>query len=58
VFSVVHAMLVRPLPGVQSPDELVQLYRAYPGDNFGSLAIPDVYDLQDRSARTFTGLAG
>jgi hypothetical protein len=36
----------------------VQLYRAYPGDNFGSLAIPDVYDLQDRSARTFTGLAG
>lgn len=58
VFSAIDAMLLRPLPGVRSPHELVQLYRAYPGDRFGSLAVPDVYDLRDRTTEVLQGLAG
>ncbi len=58
VFSAVEAMLLRPLPGVQDSDGLVQLYRQYPGEKFGSLAIPDVFDLRERTGDVFNGLTG
>lgn len=57
VFSVVHALLLRPLPGVEAPDRLVQVYRTFPGDDFGSLSIPDAYDIRDRASTSFSGLA-
>jgi predicted permease len=58
VFAVVEALLWRPLPGVHAPSELVQLYRAYPGERFGSLAVPDVVDLRERSGPFLDGVAG
>ena len=58
VFSAIDAMLLRPLPGVRNPGELVQLYRSYPGDRFGSLAVPDIYDLRERTPDVLQGLAG
>jgi hypothetical protein len=58
VFSAIDAMLLRPLPGVRTPGELVQLYRSYPGDRFGSLAVPDIYDLRERTPDVLQGLAG
>ncbi len=58
VFSVVHALLLRPLPGVAAPDRLVQVYRTFPGEQFGSLSIPDTYDIRERAAQAFRGLAG
>ncbi|MCL4819146.1 MAG: ABC transporter permease [Vicinamibacteria bacterium] len=58
VFAVVEALLWRPLPGVQAPSGLVQLYRAYPGERFGSLAVPDVLDLRERGGGFLEGVAG
>jgi predicted permease len=49
VFSAVHAVLFRPLPGVRQDSELVQLYRSWPGDMvYGSNSIPHYQDLRDR----------
>jgi predicted permease len=49
VFSVVHALLFRPLPEVRDDSELVQLYRTWPGDMiYGSNSIPHFQDLRDR----------
>lgn len=56
VFSAVEAMLLRPLPAVEDSGRLVQLYRTYPGEKFGSLAVPDVFDLRDRTRDIFDGL--
>lgn len=57
VFSAVHALLLRPLPGVVEPDRLVQLYRAYPGDFvYGSNSIPHYLDLRERGD-AFSGVA-
>lgn len=49
VFSVVYATLFRPLPEVWHDEELVQLYRTWPGDVlYGSNSIPHYQDLRDR----------
>ena len=32
VFSVIDGLLLRPLPGTRAPNELVQLYRTYRGE--------------------------
>jgi len=49
VFSAVHAMLFRHLPEVRNDEELVQLYRSWPGDVlYGSNSIPHYQDLRDR----------
>ena len=58
VFSAVDATLLRPLPGVERSDELVQLYRTFPGETFGSLSVPDIFDLRERAGEAFRGLAG
>ncbi|MDH5235657.1 MAG: ABC transporter permease, partial [Gemmatimonadota bacterium] len=57
VFSMVDALLLRPLPGVQNADELVQLYRAYPGMAYGSNSIPHFWDVRGRSKDVFSGTA-
>ena len=58
VFSTVDALLLRPLPGVREPDQLVQLYRTYPGDmNFGANSIPHFEDLRERTRDVFTDAA-
>jgi predicted permease len=58
VFSVIDGLLLRPLPGTRAPDELVQLYRTYRGDQrFGSNSIPHYLDIRDRSGDTFSGVS-
>ena len=58
VFSVIDALLLRPLPGVRAPEELVQLYRSWPGDvKYGSNSVPHFTDLRDRSRGVFSGVA-
>lgn len=57
VFSAVDAILLRPLPGVTRPDELVQVYRTAPGMTYGSLSVPDYLDLRDRSRQAFSDIA-
>ena len=49
VFSAVYTTLFRSLPEVRNDDELVQLYRSWPGDMlYGSNSIPHYQDLRDR----------
>lgn len=57
VFSMVDALLLRPLPGVRAADELVQLYRTYPGMTYGSNSIPHFWDVRARSTDVFSGVA-
>jgi predicted permease len=57
VFSAVEATLLRPLPGVAKSSNLVQLYRIFPGEMFGSLSVPDTFDLQERTTDIFEGVA-
>lgn len=56
-FSAVHGILMRPLPGAENPEELVQLYREYPGIEFGSNSIPHYQDIRDRSGEVFENVA-
>ena len=58
VFSAVEVLLLRPLPGVRAADELVQLYRTYPGDQrYGSNSIPHFWDLRKRTTDVYSGVA-
>ncbi len=57
VFSALDALLLRPLPGVRSADQLVQLYRSWPGMSLGSNSVPHFQDVRDRSKDTFTDVA-
>ena len=58
VFSAVEALLLRPVPGVRATNELVQLYRTWPGDQqFGSNSIPHFWDVRARSKDVFSGAA-
>jgi putative ABC transport system permease protein len=50
VFSIVHGTLLKPLPGVEKPDELVQIYRSWPGLEYGSLSIPHFIDVRERNS--------
>jgi predicted permease len=52
-FSVVNGILLRPLVGVDSPDELVQVYRHWPAHEFGSSSIPHYQDIRDRTGEAF-----
>jgi predicted permease len=56
-FSAVSGLLLRPLPGTESPEELVQLYRQWPGIEWGSNSVPHYQDLRDRSGEVFENLA-
>jgi predicted permease len=57
VFSTVHALLFRPLPGVVEPHRLVQVYRSQPMLEYGSNSIPHFRDVRDRSGDVFDGVA-
>ena len=57
VFSVVNAILLRPLPGLAEPSRLVSLSRIQDGNLFDNFAYPDFLDYRDR-AHSFAGLAG
>jgi len=57
VFSMVDALLLRPLPGVRDANALVQLYRTYPGMTYGSNSIPHFWDVRKRTADVFSGAA-
>jgi predicted permease len=57
VFSAVDALLLRPLPGVTHPDQLVQIYRTWPGDfDYGSNSVPHYYDIRERSHDAFSDM--
>ena len=58
VFSAVEAMVLRPLPGVRQPEELVMVYRSYPGGfRYGANSIPHLEDLRKRGGDVFRGVA-
>jgi predicted permease len=56
-FSAVHGILLRPLPGTERPEELVQIYRRWPGIEYGSNSIPHYQDIRDRSGDVFESVA-
>lgn len=60
VFSVVEALLLRPLPGARETSELVQLYRSWPGggnEQYGSNSILHYQDVRRRTTDIFSGAA-
>jgi predicted permease len=57
VYAAVEALVLRPLPGVRAPEQLVQVYRTWPGLDYGSTSIPHYLDVRDRSADVFDGAA-
>ena len=56
-FSAVNGILLRPLPGAANPDRLLQLYRKWPGMDYGSNSIPHFQDLRDRTGDVFENVA-
>src|SRR5690348_8689127 len=56
IFSVIDAMLLRPLPGVREPDRLVAFERVQPTDVFDNFGYPDYLGYRD-GARTLSGVA-
>jgi predicted permease len=57
LFSLVNAVLLRPLPGIAHADRLVNVHRkAADGTTFLGLSYPDYRDLRDRT-RALDGLA-
>ncbi len=57
VFSALDALLFRPLPGARNAEEIVRLYRSWPGQEFGSNSVPHFLDVRDKSRGTFTEVA-
>jgi predicted permease len=58
VFSAVDALLLRPLPGVRASNDIVQLYRSWPGDvKYGSNSVPHFQSLREGSKDVFTDVA-
>jgi predicted permease len=56
VFSVVSAILLRPLPGIADPGRLVSLFRIQNGETFDNMGYPDYRDYRDRN-QSLRGLA-
>ncbi|MBO0860441.1 MAG: ABC transporter permease [Chloracidobacterium sp.] len=56
MFSLLDALLLKPLPGVAEPDRLVQIGRTYNGVGFNTSAYADYRDFRDQNT-TFTGIA-
>lgn len=56
-FSAVHGILLRPLPGTDDPDELVQTYREWAGIEYGSNSVPHYQDVRDRTGDVFENVA-
>ena len=56
IFSVVNAVLLRPLPGIEDASQLVSLFRMQKNDTFDVMGFPDYVDYRDRN-RSLSGLA-
>ena len=56
IFSLINAVLLRPLPGIQNPEQLVTLQRLQNDNRFLSFGYPDYLDYRDQS-QSFSGLA-
>src|SRR4051812_25810903 len=56
LFSVLQAVLLRPIPGVERSAELVRIRRSQNGRVQGNQSYPDYLDLRD-GAKTLAGLA-
>jgi len=56
-FSAIRGILLRPLPGADHPEELVQIYRKWGGMDYGSVSIPHYQDLRDRTGEVFSDVA-
>jgi predicted permease len=57
VFSVIDALLLRPLPGARASEELVQVYRSWPGIEFASSSPMNFRDVQERAKDVFRDVA-
>jgi len=57
IFSLVDAILLRPLSGVEDPERLVAVYTSdYSSTRYGTSSYPDYVDYRDRN-EVFSGLA-
>jgi len=56
-FSAVNGTLLRPLAGVEEPEELVQIYRRWAGIEYGSVSIPHFQSLRDETGEVFQDVA-
>src|SRR5436853_64393 len=56
IFSLVNAVLLRPLPGVEAADQLIAFERLQGGRNYDSFGYPDYLDYRDQS-QSFSGVA-
>lgn len=57
VFSAVEALLLRPLPGAREASELVQVYRSWPNEPYGSNSVLHFWDVRRRATDVFAGTA-
>ena len=56
IFSLVNAVLLRPLPGVEDADRLLSFERIQTGRKYYNFSYPDYLDYRDQN-RSFSGLA-
>ena len=56
IFSLIDALLLRPMPGVNRPNELVVFERRQAGQLLGNMSYPDYLDYRGQ-LRSFSGLA-
>ena len=57
IFSVIRGLLLRPLPGIARPQELVEIGRSTRGRGFDTFPYPDLADFR-RDAGSFAGILG
>jgi predicted permease len=56
IFSLIDAVLLRPMPGVKAPDELAVFERWQAGQLLGSMGYPDYRDYREQ-LKSFSGVA-
>jgi predicted permease len=56
IFSIVNALLLRPIPGIARPDELVLIGRTQGGQGFDTFSYPDYLDYR-AIAKRLSGIA-
>ncbi len=57
IFSLVNAIAFRKAP-LERPGELVDIYKAQDGFDYGTMAFPDLRDLEREHGDAFSGIAG
>jgi predicted permease len=56
LFSLLHAVLLRPIPGVEQSGDLLRIRRSLKGQTQGNQSYPDYLDIREQT-RTLSGLA-